>query len=237
MLRLFSLSLIISISLTAGQKSIEHTGVKVISNGKSFLVKRIIPDECKHVPINNNMLWTGNYANEKVPQACKSTYVHTKGKLLPMHLDNDLETYGELEVLATLKEMRTNKDILLIDSRNEEWYEYRTIPGAINMPFRYFKYRDDYEFHFEYALKHLGVKKDKDGEYDFSHAKTLVLFCNGPWCSQSPSMIFALLEIGYPAEKLKWYRGGMQDWLSAGMTSTRDDPPRKKDLKKKDPHH
>ena len=222
MKHLFPLFLIASSLLLSNPQDIEHQGVTVQNNGKKHLVKRMIPKICKEIPINNNMLWTGNYANKKVPEACKSTYVHTKGKLLPMHLDDDLETYGELEVLATLKEMQTNKNLLLIDSRNEEWYEYRTIPGAINMPFRYFKYRDDYEFHFDYALKHLGVVKDKEGEYDFSQAKTLVLFCNGPWCSQSPSMIFSLLEIGYPAEKLKWYRGGMQDWLSAGMTSTRD---------------
>jgi len=222
MKHLLPLFLIASSLLFPNPQDIEHQGVTVQNNGKDYLVKRMIPKICKEIPINNNMLWTGNYANKKVPEACKSTYVHTKGKLLPMHLDDDLETYGELEVLATLKEMRTNKNLLLIDSRNEEWYEYRTIPGAINMPFRYFKYRDDYEFHFDYALKHLGVVKDKEGAYDFSYAKTLVLFCNGPWCSQSPSMIFSLLEIGYPAEKLKWYRGGMQDWLSAGMTSTRD---------------
>ncbi len=213
--------LLLSLSIIQA-KSLEQAGVTVKSQGKTYYVKRIIPDICKQIPINNNMLWTGNYANPKVPEACKSTYVHTKGRLLPMKLDDELETYGELEVLATLKEMQSNPDLLLVDSRNEEWYEYRTIPGAVNMPFRYFKYRDDYEFHFEYALKFLGVTKDKEGEYDFSKAKTVVLFCNGPWCSQSPSMIFALLEIGYPAEKLKWYRGGMQDWLGAGMTSTRE---------------
>ena len=208
--------------LYGASKSLEDTGVLVNSRGKEYRVKRNIPSICKQIPINNTMLWTGSYAHEKVPKPCKSTYVHTKGRLLPMHLDHDIETYGELEVLATLKEMKRNPNLLLIDSRNEEWFEYRTIPGAINMPFRYFKYREDYEFHFEYALTHLGVSKNKEGEYDFSRAKTLVLFCNGPWCSQSPSMIFALLEIGYPAEKLKWYRGGMQDWLGAGMTSTRD---------------
>ncbi|QOR60978.1 rhodanese-like domain-containing protein [Sulfurovum sp. ST-21] len=208
--------------LSAGSNSLEHQGIKVTANGKTYSVKRIIPKECKSVPINNEMLWTGNYANPKVPEACKSTYVHTKGKLLPMHLDEELETYGELEVLATIKEMQTDKNLLLIDSRKESWFEYRTIPGAVNVPFHYFKERESYEFHFESALKSLGVTITKDEEYDFSHAKTLVLFCNGPWCSQSPSMIFALLEIGYPAEKIKWYRGGMQDWLGAGMTSTRD---------------
>jgi len=222
-----TLVLLLSSFSFAGNVGFEYSGVMVTATTadkqqKNYVVKRNIPDVCKKVPINNEMLWTGNYANKKVPQACKSTYVHTKGKLLPIQLDADLETYGELEVLAFLKEMQHDKNLLLIDSRKEEWFNYRTIPGAVNMPFQYFKYRDDYEFYFEYALKHLGVFVQKDGEYDFSDAKTLVLFCNGPWCSQSPAMIYALLEIGYPAEKLKWYRGGMQDWLGAGMTSTRN---------------
>jgi rhodanese-related sulfurtransferase len=189
---------------------------------KEFVVQRNIPAECKKVPINNDMLWTGNFANKSVPDVCKSTYVHTKGKLIPMQLDEDLETYGELEVLLFIKEMQHNKNLLLVDSRTEKWFTYRTIPGAVNIPFNYFKERENYEFHFEDALKHLGVFVEKDGEFDFDDAKTLLLFCNGPWCTQSPSMIFALLKIGYPAEKLKWYRGGMQDWLGAGMTSTRE---------------
>jgi len=214
-----------SISLLAGG-GFEYKGVKVTmkmpdKKEVKYLVKRKIPDICKKVPINNEMLWTGNYANSKVPEACKSTYVHTKGKLQPMHLDDDLETYGELEVLAFIREMQSNDNMILVDSRKESWYDYMTIPGAVNMPFVYFKERDNYEFHFEYALKYMGVTKDSDGEYDFEKAKTLLLFCNGPWCSQSPTMIHALMEIGYPAEKLKWYRGGMQDWLGAGMTSTR----------------
>lgn len=211
----------------ADRQRMEEKGVKVVTQisdkiQKQYIVKRMIPEVCKKIPITNEVLWTENFAKGSVPDVCKSTYVHTKGKLLPMSLYDGLETYGELEVLSTLKEMQHNKEILLIDSRTEKWYNYRTIPGAINMPFRYFKEREAFEFHFEYALKHLGVTKDAEGEYDFSHAKTLVLFCNGPWCTQSPSMIFALLDIDYPPEKLKWYRGGMQDWLGAGMTSTRE---------------
>jgi hypothetical protein len=34
-------------------------------------------------------------------------------------------------------------------------------------------------------------------------------------------MIRVLLELGYPAEKIKWYRGGMQSWLGLSMTSTK----------------
>ena len=205
---------------------LEHSGVMVTTTvhnvEKHYVVKRNIPDVCKKVPITNEMLWTSNFADPSVPDICKSTYVHTKGKLLPMQLEPGIETYGEYEVLSFLRDLQHNKNLLLIDCRSKKWFEYRTIPGAVNMPFIYFKERDHFEFHFEYALKHLGVFTEKDGNYDFSDAKTLVLFCNGPWCTQSPTMIFALISIGYPSEKLKWYRGGMQDWLGAGMTSTRE---------------
>lgn len=217
---------ILGTTLILARSGFEYNGIpiKVLTNKgevKDIIVKRDIPEACKKLPINNIMLWTGNYANPKVPEACKSTYVHTTGKLLPMQLDEDIETYGELEVLAFMKEMQKNPNMLLVDGRKQEWYDYRTIPGALNMPFHHFKEREAFEFEFEHHLLHLGVMVDQKKGYDFSKAKTIVVFCNGPWCSQSVAMVTALLDIDYPAEKIKWYRGGMQDWLSAGMTSTR----------------
>jgi len=189
----------------------------------NFIVKRHIPETCKKPQIlTNEMVWTGDYANAKVPDECKSTFVHTTGHLQPMKLHNDLETFGELETLGFLREMQTNKEMLIIDSRKKKWFRYMTIPGAINIPYYYFKYHDDYVFEFENALKDLGVTiLDDEGHYDFSHAKTILLFCNGAWCSQSPMMIKALLKVGYPPQKIKWYRGGMQSWLGAGLTSTK----------------
>ena len=53
---------------------------------------------------------------------------------------------------------------------------------------------------------------------DFSNAKTLVLFCNGIWCGQSPTTIRTLLRMGYPAAKIHYFRGGMQNWQSLGLT-------------------
>ena len=189
---------------------------------KPIVVKRDIAEECKKIPIDNTLVWTGNYAHSKVPDACKSTYVHTTGKLLPMQLHEDIMTYGELEVLAFMKQMQTDDSMMLIDGRKQDWYDYRTIPGAINMPFHHFKERESFEFEFEHALRILGVKIQTDETLDFSQVKTIVVFCNGPWCSQSVAMIEALVEVGYPAEKISWYRGGMQTWLAAGMTSTRE---------------
>ncbi len=219
--------LLLTSSIVAGNHGFEYEGVavkNVDANGKikQVVVRRNIPKECTKVPISNTMLWTGNYANDKVPEACKSTYVSTKGKLLPMQLHEDIDTYGELEVLAFIKEMQDDDSMMLVDGRKEEWYKYRTIPGAVNMPFHHFKERQSYEFEFEHEVTRLGVKINDNGTFDFTKAKTLAVFCNGPWCSQSVAMIIALLEIGYPPEKIKWYRGGIQTWLAAGMTSTRE---------------
>ncbi len=190
------ISLLLSSFIFAKQSTFQYEGVSVqmIDAGgkiKYIVVKRDIPDECKKVPINNTMVWTGNYANAKVPEACKSTYVHTTGNLLPMQLHEDIDTYGELEVLAFIKHMQKDDSMLLIDGRKQEWYDYRTIPGAINMPFHHFKERKSFEFEFEHALRIFGVKLNEDESLDFSHVKTIAIFCNGPWCSQSVAMIAA----------------------------------------------
>lgn len=225
--KIITASLILTSLTLSGNTGFEYEGITIKTidaNGKEkpIIVKRDIPEECKKVPINNAMVWTGSYANAKVPETCKSTYVHTTGKLLPMQLHEDITTYGELEVLAFMKQMQKDDSMMLIDGRKKEWYDYRTIPGAVNMPFHHFKERAEFEFEFEHDLSDLGVKINKDETLDFTKAKTIAIFCNGPWCSQSVAMITALLEIGYPPEKISWYRGGMQSWLGAGMTSTRN---------------
>lgn len=207
---------------------LEYEGIRIKTidtKGHSVytVVKRDIPKECKKVLSNNTMLWTGNYAHAKVPESCKSTYVHTVGgHILPMYIDEDIKTYGELEVLAFMKKMQTDDSMVLIDVCREEFYNYRTIPGAVNMPFYHFKERSSFEFEFEQNMRELGVYINaRDDSLDFTKAKTITIFCNGPWCSLSVTTIEALLDIGYPAEKINWYRGGMQEWLATGMTSTR----------------
>jgi len=44
-----------------------------------------------------------------------------------------------------------------------------------------------------------------------------VLFCNGPQCPATPQAVRALLEHGYPAEQLRYYRGGLHDWMTLGL--------------------
>lgn len=44
-----------------------------------------------------------------------------------------------------------------------------------------------------------------------------MLFCNGPQCGATPEALRALLEHGYPADRLRYYRGGVHDWMTLGL--------------------
>ena len=224
----FMMVLLLTSYLSSQKIGLEYDGIPIKTidtkgHNVYTVVKRDIPKECEKFPINNKMLWTGDYAHAKVPESCKSTYVHTVGgHLLPMYIDEDVITYGELEVLAFMKKMQTDDSMMLIDVCREEFYEYRTIPGAVNMPFYHFKERSSFEFQFEQNMRTLGVyMNEEDDSLDFTKSKTIIIFCNGPWCSLSWTTIEVLLDLGYPPERIKWYRGGMQEWLAAGMISTR----------------
>jgi rhodanese-related sulfurtransferase len=130
----------------------------------------------------------------------------------PFKVSDKVETYGELELLDFLKH---NKGIF-IDARLPNWYEKSAIPGAVNIPFKVFLKESPER---DRVLQRLGVRYDKHGKYDFSHAKTILLYCNGAWCGQSPTAIKALMKLGYPEEKMKYYRGGMQAWQLLGLTT------------------
>lgn len=229
---LFIITLILSLLFTNDELTeLQYDGVEVqviLPDGKTEMVdiEREITDNCEiNIPMKTQMIWGGDYASFRVPAECKVTFVKTVGKISPMKLHPDVETFGELEVLNYLQimnseEERKKGEMLFIDSRAINWYKNQTIPSAMNMPFIYFRDAKKFPKEFEASLKTLGVKKVK-GIYDFSEAKTFLTFCNGAWCGQSPWMIRVLLELGYPAEKIKWYRGGMQSWLGLSMTSTK----------------
>ena len=100
-----------------------------------------------------------------------------------------------------------NPDVTVIDSRVRPDWETGTIPGAVSMPYTEMADR----------LGELGCEVDFDG-FDCANAGQIVLFCNGPWCGQSPTAIRRIIEAGYPAEKISYYRWGMQGWRMLGLT-------------------
>ena len=132
-----------------------------------------------------------------------------------------VDTIAEVEMLDYLARMSAGDDsILVIDSRTQDWVRKGTIPGAINIPWTALNPAQgaDPISIGEILVNQFGVK-DLEGLWDYSSAKTLVLFCNGMWCGQSPNNIKNLLKFGYPAHKIKWYRGGMQDWEILGLST------------------
>ncbi len=138
----------------------------------------------------------------------------------PMQLAPGVETIGELEMLEYLQQVSSgDKRVMVIDSREARWLQSGMIPGAVSIPWTklYNKTANTKELVEILQLQFGAVKTGPI--WNFQGAKTLVFYCNGAWCGQSPTNIRALLALGYPAEKLKWYRGGMQDWKSFGLTT------------------
>ncbi|WP_296428305.1 rhodanese-like domain-containing protein [Yoonia sp.] len=116
---------------------------------------------------------------------------------------NGVITIGELELIAMLQD----PEAVVVDSRTRDWFAGGTIPGAINIPYTYVV--DE--------LARLGCEPDFDG-WDCAAAKPVALFCNGVWCGQSPTAIRNMIKAGYPAERIFYYRGGMQVWRLLGLT-------------------
>jgi hypothetical protein len=125
-------------------------------------------------------------------------------------------TIAELEVIGFLQSHVSPGTGLLIDARLPEWSASGTIPGAINVPFATLDATNPYRTDILIALGAI----DAGGTLDFSAALDLVVFCNGPWSDQSVRLVANLIAAGYPPEKIAWYRGGLQDWLMLGLTTT-----------------
>ncbi len=123
----------------------------------------------------------------------------------PMIAAPGVATIGELELL----DMLTDPEALVIDSRTREWFAGGSIPGAVNIP--YLEAPD--------RLDELGCEIDFEG-FDCAQARPVVLFCNGLWCGQSPSAIRRMIAAGYPADRIFYYRGGMQSWRMLGLSVT-----------------
>ncbi|MBM4180833.1 MAG: rhodanese-like domain-containing protein [Betaproteobacteria bacterium] len=138
----------------------------------------------------------------------------------PMTLAPGVETIGELELLAYLKRVGSDAGVVVIDSRDGDWpLRSGIIPGAVVLPWQdLHPAHADAEKIAEILVFRFGASR-QGILWNFENARTLVFYCNGPWCGQSPTNIKQLLAVGYPPHKLKWYRGGMQDWKMLGLTT------------------
>ncbi len=197
--------------------------VDTVHDGKIVRIERIQDEE--------NML-TGGFTktSRKCPPFC----------IRPMKVADGVHTIGEVELLQFIQQHVNNGTGVLIDARTLSWHKRGTIPSSVSIPFTVFTNEDKNDLLLKSELAKLGVRKKTErgfitdlwstvqeligkrpkagADWDFSDAKEVALWCNGMWCGQSPRAIEGLLAIGYPAEKIRYYRGGMQSWQILGLT-------------------
>jgi len=166
---------------------------------------------------NQNQKNTVNPAFAKTSRKCPPFCIQ------PAKLAPGVETIAELEVLDYLKRMSEgDENIVVVDSRTPAWVAKGTIPGAINIPWTSLNPAKGADpISIGEILEERFNAKNLEGLWDFREARILVMFCNGMWCGQSPNNIKNLLGFGYPADKIKWYRGGMQNWEILGLTTAK----------------
>jgi rhodanese-related sulfurtransferase len=205
----FSTAVLLSAGALAAEKMTvritpDIASVDVMHNGRKITIQR---NQDENHTVNPDFAKT----SRKCPPFCVQPYSLAPG----------VETIGEVEVLDYLSRIgKGDASILVIDSRTPDWVKKGTIPGSVNIPWTSLNPAQgaDPMSVAEILENKFGAVHQED-LWDFSKVKTLVLFCNGMWCGQSPNNIETLLRFGYPAGKIKWYRGGMQDWEILGLTT------------------
>jgi rhodanese-related sulfurtransferase len=152
--------------------------------------------EISRIQDNDNVI-TGEWA--RTSRACPPFCIQ------PIRPAPGVTPIGELELIDLL----ADPEAVVIDSRTPEWFDGGSIPGALNMPYTEMVDR----------LGELGCEIDFEG-WECENPVKVALFCNGPWCGQSPTAIRRMIEAGYPPESISYYRGGMQVWRLLGLSVT-----------------
>lgn len=114
----------------------------------------------------------------------------TWGEIQPMQPAPGVQAVGEKELVELIA-----GGAPLVDGRTRGFYVEATLPGAVNVPF----------------------DEAVDRRAEFEANEQIVFFCNGPQCTQSPTAIQQLVDAGFSPERIRYYRGGMHDWVTLGL--------------------
>jgi rhodanese-related sulfurtransferase len=173
--------------------------IYVYHKGKAVKVHRI--QNTKHK-------LTGEYALQYRP-----------GKdIQPIKMDSNVRTIGEVELIDFMTKKVNKKRGVLIDVRSKKAYKKESIPSAVNIPLRVIHNHAK----FSKILQIFGAKKEADGTLNTDDVLDLAVYCHGLWCSKSSEFIRGLLNAGYPAKHILYYRGGFQMWKILGFTTVQN---------------
>lgn len=134
--------------------------------------------------------------------------------IAPMVVAEGIPTFGEPDVLEFLVDKVAGNKGLMVDARMPADRAKGFIPGTVSLPFA--TMADENEFKDD-ILKALGARA-LDGIFNFTDARELLIYDNGPSTDDAGKLVRNLLAAGYPIEKIQYYRGGMQVWSVLGFS-------------------
>lgn len=134
--------------------------------------------------------------------------------IAPLSTAEGVDTVIEPQVLDFLINAVGRNEGLLVDARMPPARALGYIPGSVNLPHETLS--EDNAFR-DQILKALGARSFED-IYNFSDAQKLIIYDNGPSQNDAGLLISHLIQVGYPLDKIKYYRGGMQVWSVLALT-------------------
>jgi len=135
--------------------------------------------------------------------------------IAPMIAAENVPTLGELEVIAFLSGEVEAGSGLLVDARMPADRALGFIPASVNIPALTLEATNPYRGDILVALG----AQHYDGVFSFENALSLVIFDAGPASMDASKLVTNLVNAGYPAERIGYYRGGMQVWASLGLST------------------
>lgn len=132
----------------------------------------------------------------------------------PIEAAPGVKTVGALEVIGFLQSDVAEGRGHLLDLRLPEEFAAAHLPGAINMPAVTLSAENPAR---RDILRALGAAETAGG-LDFAAAAGLVIHGAGPLHAEAAEGVRALLAVGYPADRLWYFRGGLQEWQDFGLT-------------------
>ena len=179
----------------SSQEELEHSTINI--------TQKLVSVDTKHLEHNITIERTATPSVPSCPPFC----------IQPIKIDK-IKSVGELELLAFIEELKKKKDGLLIDVRKNSKYREETIPSAINLPYDMLTKASPYQ---KEVLKTLGAKKIRNGWF-FKNPQKLMIFGESSFSPEASKAVKELLKLGYPKDKILYYRGGILSWKDARLT-------------------
>jgi rhodanese-related sulfurtransferase len=134
--------------------------------------------------------------------------------IVPMQVAEGVKTLAETEVLEFLVKQVAGNAGLMVDARMPAERALGFIPGTVSLPYTTLGPGNDFK---KDILRALGAR-EFDGVFNFTDARKLLVYDNGPSTDDAGTLVRHLLDQGYPPELIHYYRGGMQVWAVLGFS-------------------